>query len=693
MGKLIEQSLDGLFQGVSRQPDTIRLPGQVEEATNADLSVVTAGFSKRNGSIHISSLDNLTGGDPFSVHFYERDASEKYAVVIEDDDLHVYDLSDGSEATIAFPDGKTYLNSTDPENDFSFVTIADTTMILNKTVTIALAAAGSGTIDGSVQTFSDLPGAPSDGDIYRVTGDNGDAFEGYLVVWNGTDSVWEETVDPNAQNDFDAATMPHQLVRNSSGDFTFQEADWESREVGDATLVPPPDFVGQTGSDIYFDHDRFGIVAGETQFSSQTGDYFNFWPDSATDVKDSDPFGRQVPVSDVNLLKFAVAYRGALFLTSEKTQFEMASTSGTLTPRTAAMEPTTRYNASAICRPIAMADTLYFPSDSENGAVIWEYLLDDNTLTQTAEDVTKHVEGYIPDEAQRLAGDARTGTLFVAPTSQRHRLYLYRTYWQNNEKKQSAWSRWDIGESGDTIHGFEAIDRHLYLVVSRGSVVYLEKLPLFDEFGTSTFTITNSTGIIWPVRLDRRHEKTGTYSSGDDWTTWTLDYAHDDNIVAVLSDDWTSNEGRKLTVTYPTSTTVRVTGEDLSAQPVIFGKPYTMTVTFSKQYVRERDLSAITTGRFQLKRFEVDYERTGYFEVATTAKSRDEKTWTFSGMLLGDASFVVGETPIVEDGTFRARPKGNARDHTITIQSDEYLPATITSAKVVGFFNEITRQE
>ena len=39
MGKLLEQSIKTLYQGVSRQPDPVRLPGQVEEAENVLFSI------------------------------------------------------------------------------------------------------------------------------------------------------------------------------------------------------------------------------------------------------------------------------------------------------------------------------------------------------------------------------------------------------------------------------------------------------------------------------------------------------------------------------------------------------------------------------------------------------------------------------------------------------------------------------
>ena len=70
MGKLVEQTLRTMYQGVSRQPSTVRLPGQVEEAENVLFSVVSGGFSKRPGTQFITATTHVDGETAF--HSYER---------------------------------------------------------------------------------------------------------------------------------------------------------------------------------------------------------------------------------------------------------------------------------------------------------------------------------------------------------------------------------------------------------------------------------------------------------------------------------------------------------------------------------------------------------------------------------------------------------------------------------------------
>jgi hypothetical protein len=139
MGRLIEQSIRTLYQGVSRQPDPVRLPGQVEEADNVLVSIVTGGIESRPASRHISTLPFVSAGDKPAVYAYSRDTLEQYMIVINQGVLKVYDL-EGIEKTVVFPDGTNYLDTAGKadEETFSFTTIADYTVIANNTKTVAM---------------------------------------------------------------------------------------------------------------------------------------------------------------------------------------------------------------------------------------------------------------------------------------------------------------------------------------------------------------------------------------------------------------------------------------------------------------------------------------------------------------------------------------------------------------------------
>ena len=132
--RLISTSIPNLLNGVSQQPNTVKLPNQSVLQENG-LSDIISGLGKRPPSEHIAKLNTDTFTNS-KVHIINRDSSEQYVVLVNDQNLKVYDLA-GNAKTVVSPDGVSYLTSTAPQSDFNLVTVADYTFIVNKTKTVA----------------------------------------------------------------------------------------------------------------------------------------------------------------------------------------------------------------------------------------------------------------------------------------------------------------------------------------------------------------------------------------------------------------------------------------------------------------------------------------------------------------------------------------------------------------------------
>lgn len=683
MGKLLEQSIKSLFNGVSRQPDIVRLPSQVEEADNVLMSVVTGGFERRPSSKHVAALTGLSTGTAYTSHAIDRSPTEKYLVIVGVNSLRVYDALTGAPHTVTtIGSAATYLNVSDPVADCAFLSITDYTFVVNRTKTVALAAASSGTITGNVKKFTDLAATGTTGQIYRVTGD-ATTLDDYFVTWDAATNAWIETVDPNGQNSFDASTMPHVLVRTGTTTWDFKPATWNSRAVGSVLTIPVPKFVGRQVRDVLYYKNRVALLADEQVTFTQAGDLFNFWPDKATEVLDSDPIDVSAGTSSVTILDYAVPFRNSVFIQAANAQFEVSQTDR-LTPKTASIELSTSYKASKSCRPVAMGDTLYFASQDGNDGIVFEYYYDDKTISNTAANTNKHCAGYIPKDIRQFAAEPASGTLFctTADTASKNIVYVYRTYSDGEKKAQSAWFKFILG-SDATIRGIAVLDFRLFMIVERASAVFLESISV--ETGQVD-------GLGFDVSLDRKVDLTGTYDAGNNWTTWTTPYAHANNITVVKGSAFpTGQAGALPIVTYPTSTTVRATGNH-SGGVCHLGIRFTSRVKLSKQYPKTQDGASIVNGRLQLRYMTVAYQDTGYFDAIVTPKFRTARTNRFTGRVLGSGSNIVGKIAIEKRGTYRFPVLSRGDEVDIEFSSDKILPFTIVSAAWVGFFNEISRQ-
>jgi len=145
---LLVNSVPNLAQGVSQQPDNLRYPGQCDEQINAWATVVE-GLVKRPNTRHTSKLFTSKVSNDSFVHFIDRDDDNQFAAVIDNNDLSLFDLSDGSEKTVNITsNAQTYLNNvTTPRTDVKALTVADYTFIANKEQTVSLGSATSDALD------------------------------------------------------------------------------------------------------------------------------------------------------------------------------------------------------------------------------------------------------------------------------------------------------------------------------------------------------------------------------------------------------------------------------------------------------------------------------------------------------------------------------------------------------------------
>lgn len=745
MGKLVEQTLRTMYQGVSRQPHTVRLPGQVQEATNAMFSVVSGGFSKRPGTQHLATLSlspSLMG-----LYGYERDASEKYLVLVTNGSIDVYD-SEGIAKTVTIESGSTYLQSLDPSQDFAFTTVADYTFVVNKTVTVTMSSAGVfdpatmphvlvRNADGTFtfkefDEYNDRPEIEPDYYVnpnvtYSLTDDAGGRFDidsgtGLVTVKDSTllNVTAETSFDITAKatstdGTFNTKTFTIYAYPSSIGELVDDDSSLDSTNVngmvydnasnGDLVgltvfaedrvtnsepttpipaedIIPTPDFVNHTISDITFFRNRLGLVSDETVYFSQASDYTNFWPKTVAQVIDSDPFGRTASSAQINMLRFVVPFRKALFCSADTAQFELSAEQA-LTPSSTTIGLSTQYASEPKCRPLGFRDELYFASSNGDNAALFEYYYSDTSVGHTANNVLIHADGYVPSPIVKLTGDTVSGTIFAYSTTNANCIYVYSTFWNGEEKAQSSWSRWEFDDNVVVLN-MEVIGGELYVLLQRSNIVTLEKCSLNISNKPAKFK--------YPLRLDGLQLLNGTFDSATGLTTYTSDYPANADLVAITDteDSPTSKQGKVLNISTVSGNDFTVIG-DYSDSPTFVGRPYDMNVELSKQFLREGDSNdTVTTGRLQLKRIYFDYQESAFLQVVVHPLHRSPKVYTFNGSVIGS---VISTAPELGDGVFAAPVRSDGSTATISIQNPSHLPCTITSAKWKGFFNETTRQE
>ena len=139
----VTQTVTNYLGGVSRQPDTKKIPGQVIEALNA-YPDPTFGLTKRPGFKFLTNLGNANIYDNAKWFYIHRDGDEKYIGCIKGTAIYIWNATSGVQATVTYLSNANtnYLTGT-TANDYDILTVQDTTLITNKTKTITTQANSS----------------------------------------------------------------------------------------------------------------------------------------------------------------------------------------------------------------------------------------------------------------------------------------------------------------------------------------------------------------------------------------------------------------------------------------------------------------------------------------------------------------------------------------------------------------------
>lgn len=551
------------------------------------------------------------------------------------------------------------------------------------------------------QRFSDLPETAPDGFVVEIRGDQTSDFDNYFVKFLANNSgqfsqgVWEETIKPGIPKALDASTMPHILVRESDGTFTFKEAEWDEREVGDEDSSPMPSFVGRKINDIFFWKNRLGVLADENVVMSKAAKFFDFFFSTVTTLVDDDPIDVAASHTKVSILRHAIPFNKQLLLFSDQTQFTIPGGDNALL----ASEPPdpdvlTEFESSLQVKPVGAGKVVFFATDHGDYSGIREYYILPDTDTEDAADITSHVPAYVPNGLFKLAASSNQDVLFALSNEQPNRAYVYKYFWAGNEKLQSSWSHFEFDEDC-TVLNVDIIDNEAYFVMQYPDGVYLQRMRLEARYVDPYAD--------FEYRLDRKitnHDCTITYDSAADETTYTLPYDIHGEIQVVTrhfnpsTESSTLPNGVYLKKTATGTDTVTVSG-DHRTTPVYLGIEYGFRYVFSRQYLKENTPSGgrviVSQGRLQLRNWAITHDSTGYYKVTVVPDGGDTYEYKMTGRMVGSLTAKIGEISLV-NGTFTFPVNSKADRVIITITNDTVLPNRLLSAEWEGFYHSRSRR-
>ena len=490
-----------------------------------------------------------------------------------------------------------------------------------------------------IQEFSKLPPQDVDNRLVKVKGDVEEAGDDYWVYY--LDNVWTETFGYNAGRELTASTMPHTLVRNANGTFTFDRDSWSTRIAGDDNTNSDPSFVGMKINDIFLHKGRMGFLSGENVIFSENQEFENFYRTTTVQLLDTERIDVASTTNRVSTLYHAIPYNRTLMLFSDKAQFEVTE-GESLSPKTVGLEIATSFDASIKAKPTSVGPNVYFAVDGTTHANLRELFITDQSDNKDSSEITVQIPRYIPANIVKMASSTTDDIMAVLSSGDRDALYIYKWYMSGDEKLQSSWGKWEF-PTGYTLLTMEFLEQDLFIVYKSNSGVHIDKLTLSEGEGVD--------GTPDDILLDRRvtqAECTESYNSTTDQTTITVPYTESATWELVES------AGTIPTIVSQTTTQIVVTG-DYTSKSFHIGLPYTFEYRYSTQFLREGERGSqvpIQDGRLQLRYMSLLYLNTSQFEVSVAPTNKPVKTYTFTGRVLGASGNIIGQTGY-DTGEFR----------------------------------------
>lgn len=540
---------------------------------------------------------------------------------------------------------------------------------------------------GSVKSINQLPPYAPDGYVLRISGEGKSTKDDYWLraeITNDSRIRWVEAVEPDIPISFDAATMPHALVRdtlvNGVATFTLGPVTWEKREVGGTDSNPLPAFINEDNpqpikaTGVF--QNRLFFLSGESWVASRSNLFFNFWRESTQAKTDSDPLEGFADTDKVNNLYNYQILNGDLAIFADSAQLLIKGDKPVTADNLTLIQVTT-YPNNVDVQPQSAGENVFFAFDATGYTGIREMFTDNFLDTKKATPITDYVSKYLVGTCTQMLASPNFNTMLIRTTNNKSDVYVYDWLWQADQKVQSAWHKWVF--DGEVAYLFY-LDEYLYIVYTKEGKTYLDYLFMVND--------PESAGLDYSICLDHKVEVDATFNQVDGTYSFSTPYDLSAALPIIGTGGWAADIGSSF-VADKVSAGVYKSSDSLSDETnlkVVVGVPYFSRYVPTQPTVRDQRDRVIGLESIIMSSLYVHYETTGYLGISVMDKYTTTRDYSFYGRWMGTFANKVG-SPVLENGTYRAPIRQRADDLTITLQTDSHYPLTVRDMEFDGTFN------
>jgi len=533
---------------------------------------------------------------------------------------------------------------------------------------------------GEIQSLSDLPPAAFPNHWVRVRGTTDTSVDDFYMKFEASsvhaEGVWVETADQTEPLSLSPTTLPHALVRAADGDFYFACLNgqtlggslidtWASRKAGDSESNPVPAFVGTPVTALGMVQNRLLMITDDHVVMSKVRAEFTYWADSALKAIDTDPIDLTTPGTEKAELFAALEHDQFMVILGARRQFAIPLRTA-LTTKTAALVPTTTYEIAKDCVPTVAGSSVFFAFKQSGYTGVREYkaaLTVDNVMT--ADNITAHVDKYLPENIKTLHADTQNGIILALGDTD-HKLWVFQFVDSKEQRVVEGWH--DLTLPYVVPRGVKVIAGEIYILATCPSGL---RLYAFNQEEDAIF-------------LD--YQMSGTVASGViDTSAWNFRPAPLEGLQVVLTSGVYT--GMRVQIESKTDTSITLKEKSLfEGATVAIGLTYTSNYTPTMPVIRDNAGKARLQDTLTVGNLDVFVHDTGAFEVDVIAKYYDTTTQDFTGRAVG-STFIPGESP-VSTRQERVSIWNDAREVSARFTCSEHTDLIIQSLEYKGNFTQ-----
>ena len=414
----------------------------------------------KKGTIRIRGVDYSAN---FSVTIKETGGSNQtYDFTTRDLDNFTHPAEPGTtalNANVILTKLKTGIEALSLDSSFT-VTQLKATLELSSNVAFTLTCRGGPSNDlltcfqDQVEDIAKLPEECSAGRVVKIinTKSKEDTYYAeFIPEVAATDGAgyWEETIAPNVETGLDPRTMPHELQNTAVNVFNFQPVLYTDRLVGDDTTNEHPSFKGNTIQQAFFHNNRLGFLTSDNVSLSQSGQFKNFYHESARALTAADPVDLNCSAVRPAVLHGVTPTTQGLILFSATSQYIMYADNGVLTPTTTVIRQLCNYEIDNKISPVDNGLSVTFLSKTPGYSRVFSMETKGVENNPNVLDIAKTVTEYIPDTITSMVASPQNNLIALHGVTLPD-IYFYKSYHDGEKLVLQAWFKWKL--PGNVLH-------------------------------------------------------------------------------------------------------------------------------------------------------------------------------------------------------------------------------------------------